>query len=645
MEKPRTRPLDKSLTWPLCILVCLLTLAAALAATGSSGDSNLQLTILHTNDLHSHDESYTEHSREIGGFSRIGHMIRLLKKEAPDHTLVIDAGDIFQGTPLFALYKGEVEVNMLNKMGYDIYTIGNHEFDEGPKNLAKQLGQAKFDVINCNMDLQQEPELAAVVKPYTVKTIDGQKIAFVGAVAPDLLQLSMGTGNVKMKATGQDWIQPVADQVHKLKDEGINKIILVTHCGVELDKQLGQQLPEVDAIIGGHSHTRLDKPIVIDHADGTTTTIVQTGCYGRTLGKLDLTFDPHGRVIDKDTHYRLINMTAKIQQDADLKAYVDEKMKPLLGLRRDVLSEAKGDFDNYFRNYPWDTALGDLITDAIFEEGRDYGVQIAFENRGGMRSRIDKGPVTEEKVQEILPFDNKVTFATVNGATLLAAVEHGLGTGLGGRFLDEHGLKIAYDPGKPAGNRLVFALVQESDGSWSPVKKESLYKIAINDFSFKGGEGYDFSKATNQKYTPDKISVALEHYLHKHKVITPSRPSRIVPVTGDLLTVEGKGSTRELTVKGAPPSATLVLLTGKGEGAQTVMEDFPVPLADPHICEPSARSDSSGAYTWHLPVSKLKAKKAGDNSKTWVCVVAQPKKTAKGSPKGRILISYPIELD
>ena len=218
-------------------------LAASLAATTSPSEGELKLTILHTNDLHSHDETFIEHGRQIGGMARIAHMIKLLKSKAPDHTLVIDAGDIFQGTPLFTRYQGEVEVNMLNRMGYDIYTIGNHEFDDGPKNLAKQLSVAKFDVISCNMDLSQEPELEKVVKPYTIKTIDGQKIAFVGAITPDLIQMSMGTGKVAIKSPGKDWINPIADEVHKLKAQGIDKIILVTHVGVAPRPAAGRGLP------------------------------------------------------------------------------------------------------------------------------------------------------------------------------------------------------------------------------------------------------------------------------------------------------------------------------------------------------------------------------------------------------------------
>ena len=147
-------------------------------------------------------------------------------------------------------------------------------------------------------------------------------------------------------------------------------------------------------------------------------------------------------------------------------------------------------------------------------------------------------------MQEILPFDNKVTFATIDGACLMKALQNAVGAGLGGKFLDEHGLKLAYDFDKPIGSRIVFALVEEPDGSLKPIDPHAQYKIVINNYSFGGGEGFDFSTATDKEITGDRIAVALDRYLHHHKVVTPQAPSRIVPVTADLLTVTGKGGER-----------------------------------------------------------------------------------------------------
>ncbi|RTL38785.1 MAG: bifunctional metallophosphatase/5'-nucleotidase [Candidatus Melainabacteria bacterium] len=613
------------------LLFMVFGLFMAVASLSARSDSEgLHLTILHTNDLHAHDESFEERQKSIGGFPRIGHMLRLFRAKDPKHTLTIDAGDIFQGTPLFTKYHGEVEVNMLNKMGYDIYTIGNHEFDDGPQNLASQLKQAKFDVINVNMDLTAEPELAAIVKPSVVKQIEGEKVAFIGGITADLNSVALNTGGVKIKSAGPNWVQPFIDEVDRLKAAGINKIVLVTHCGVESDKVLAQSIPEVDVIIGGHSHTRLDKPVIVEHSDGTTTTIVQTGCYGRAFGKLDLVFDKNGKVVPTGTGYRLINITDKIISDPDLKAYVDEKVEPLLGLRKEIVGEATGAFDNNFRSFPWDSALGDVITDSLVEEGKKYGIQIAFENRGGIRARIDKGPITAEKVEEMLPFDNKVVFATISGAVLLKAMEHSFAGPLGGSFFDEHGMKIAYDASRPKGDRIVYALVQDKNGDWKPVDPNAKYKIAVNDYSFKSGEGYDFSGAENIEYVPERISVAFRHYLDKHHEITPNLPDRIVPLTKDLAQVEKKQNGIYLVVKNAPPNSKLTVVEGTNRGVSTI-NGVVVPLSNPKILSAGLKTGTTGTQSIKL---------TGKSEKGWVCVFAKPVGAAK-----KALISYPLDVE
>ena len=281
-------------------------------------------------------------------------------------------------------------MTILKQLGYDLVAVGNHEFDDGPANLTKQLRTAKLTALCCNLDLTREPELAASIVPSVIKTINGQPVGFIGVITPDLEQIASNRGGIRLKATGTDWMKPVRDEVNRLKDRGLNKIILVTHCGIDCDKELAQALPDVDAIIGGHTHTRLDRAVVIDHPSGGCTIIVQTGCFGRALGKLDLCFDSSGHIIKDKTDYHLINITEKIFEEPDIKAYIDEKERPFVSLRREIAASAAGNFSNRFRNLPWDSALGDLICDALFEAGKDYGAEIAFENRGGIRVPLTK---------------------------------------------------------------------------------------------------------------------------------------------------------------------------------------------------------------------------------------------------------------
>jgi 5'-nucleotidase len=464
----------------------------------------------------------------IGGMPRIAHLIRQFRRQDPN-LLVIDAGDIFQGTPYFKFYHGQTEVEMLNQAGYDLYTIGNHEFDDGPSNLATQLKNAKFDILSCNIDASACPQLARLIRPAEVRTIKGQRVGFIGAITPDLEHVSLRTEAVKVIQADNDWTAPIRHEIEKMKAAGVNKIVLVTHTGIERDRELAQ-LPEVDAIIGGHSHTRLDEAVVVERQDGSHCIIVQTGCYGRALGKLDLAFTADGKVDLDNSHYRLINITDRIYQEKEIARYLRKKARPFLAMRRDVVAIAETDFDNAFKRYPGDSPLGDLITDALAEAAQPYGATVALHNRGGIRSRIDKGPITQEKVEELLPFENHLIVATVSGADLQRALENSVSGGLGAKFLDVHGLRFQWDPTKPPGQRVRDILVADNAGQLRPWRSDADYRVAINSYSFNGGEGYDFSHARDVVDTGKRLSIYFHDYLLKHKHVQAQSPARIVPL-------------------------------------------------------------------------------------------------------------------
>ncbi len=495
----------------------------------SAGLAKCDLIILHTNDIHAHDLPFMDRSKQVGGMAKIGQLISSIRKQH-NNVLVVDAGDFFQGTPLFQRYGGDVEIELLNKIGYDIVELGNHEFDRGAIYLAEHLKQAKFPVLACNINCASVPALLHLIKPAIIEEVHGQKIVFIGVITPDLEGKVISLNGVKIEAPGGDWMAPVGQVIKQYENEGINKIVLVSHCGVELDKQLAQAYPQIDLIIGGHSHTRLTAPVWIQHGDGTYTAIVQTGCYGRALGEIDLKFDQQGHLLKSDTKYHLINITANLLSDPQLEQYLNRQEEPLLAMQKEVDGYSDGTFENHFASMKYDSAIGDLICDALAESGTAYGVQISFQNRGGIRAKIEKGPVSEEKVQEVLPFDNKVVYATVSGDKLLSIIEHSLSGPLYGSFLDVHGLKIGYDSQHPPGKRIVYARVKDELGQWQPIKQQAFYKIAVNDYTFKGGEGYDFSQADKVIYLNKSTATALHDYLLSHKHIKPQYGGRIIPI-------------------------------------------------------------------------------------------------------------------
>ncbi len=517
------------------ILILTLSLNQACALSASHGQTNKQqkdfdLLILHTNDLHSHDLPFIEKGHLVGGLSKIAYLVSSIK-EKHNNVIVVDAGDFFQGTPLFQRYGGVVEIEALNEIGYDVVELGNHEFDKGAQYLANQLRQAKFPVLACNLDCTALPALANLVKSGLIKEINDEKIAFIGVITPDLEKKALGLEGVKIKAPAGDWMQPVKEEVEYYQQQGINKIIVVSHCGIESDQQLAEAIPVIDVIVGGHSHTTLKRPVWVEHADGNYTVIVQTGCYGRALGDLELHFDPLGHLVKPKTEYRLISINNNIKDDPKLESYLQQKEKPLQALAKNIIGYSDGNFWNHFANMPADSAIGNLICDALAETTANCGVQVTFQNRGGIRAKLEKGAISEEKIQEILPFDNKIVCATVSGDMLLSLLEYSFSGPHFGAFFDVHGLKIKYDPEGLPGKRILSILVQNEAGDELPLDRKSSYKIAVNDYNFKGGDGYDFSKATDVKYIDEKLSDSLSAYITRHKHVKPSFSHRIMPIS------------------------------------------------------------------------------------------------------------------
>ncbi len=586
----------------IAILFCANTSIGSpcAAAEDASRKADLQFTILHTNDLHAHDQSFSENGKLVGGMARVGHVIRELRAKDGD-TVTIDAGDVFQGTPLYNLKHGEVEVNLLNKIGYDIATIGNHEFDDGPNNLADQLEKAKYEVVCANLDFAAVPALAKIVKPSVVRVIDGKKVGFIGAMTPELFRGSITLGGVKAKKIIGFWTMPIADEVTRLQAEGINKIVVVSHCGVEFDQEMARNIPSIDVIVSGHSHTRLDSPIVMDHDDGSSTMIVQTGCYGRAVGELHVAFDADGRLLKDKSHEHLIDITAAIPEDSDLKAYVDEQSQSLKVLDKQVLGRALGTFSLSFNDYLWDSPIGDLVCDALSVEAHKFGATIVLQNRGGIRSQIEAGPITAKDAESVLPFDNTLVCATVSGADLLHALENGLSGYLGARFLEVSGIKFAYDRSKPPGEKIVFALAEDKDGSWQPIDPSSQYRIGINSYNFKSGEGHDFSKAKDVEFLEQRMSSLFETYLRDCKEIKPGKPTRIAALTS-AIKIETSSTNGKLSLRasGVEQNAGLTLLAGLGKSVECIDGSTPVPLLGAKVLRSNSIGGKDGGCEWSI---------------------------------------------
>ncbi|MFD2543798.1 bifunctional metallophosphatase/5'-nucleotidase [Lacinutrix gracilariae] len=276
----------------------LITLGGLGLQSFTSGSKTTKITILHTNDVHSHIDAFGPddgRNPNQGGVARRASLIQNIRNENPN-TLLLDAGDIFQGTPYFNYYGGELEFKLMSMLKYDAATIGNHDFDNGIDGLLAQLPHAKFDFLSANYDFSNTV-LDAFVKPFKTFTKDGIKIGVfgLGIELNGLVDKSMYKETVYL-----DPVETAQEMTRILKeDQKCDLVICLSHLGYHYknapskisDLSLAKATKNIDLIIGGHTHTFLPKPTVTKNSEGKNVLVNQVGCYGINLGKIDFYFD------------------------------------------------------------------------------------------------------------------------------------------------------------------------------------------------------------------------------------------------------------------------------------------------------------------------------------------------------------------
>ena len=261
-----------------------------------------KITILHTNDVHSHIDPFPKNdplNPSGGGVIARANLINLVKKDNP-HTLVLDAGDVFQGTPYFNFFGGELELKLMSKMGYNASTLGNHEFANGMEKLSKVLKHANFSFLNSNYTLKNTP-LENKIKSHEIFNINGIKIGVFG------LGIELEGLVEKKLYKGIKYLNPIEiskDISNDLKyNHNCDLIICLSHLGFSYSKDknimcdliLAKQTKNIDLIIGGHTHTFLDEPVKVKNLENKDVIINQVGCFGINLGKIDFYFSENNK--------------------------------------------------------------------------------------------------------------------------------------------------------------------------------------------------------------------------------------------------------------------------------------------------------------------------------------------------------------
>ena len=498
--------------------VRLLTSVAALALSAGTAMADYSLTILHTNDFHARFEPISKYdsgcSSEdnaegncFGGSARLVTAVEEARARA-GNSILVDGGDQFQGTLFYTYYKGKLAAEMMNKMGYDAMTVGNHEFDDGPEVLAGFMDAVDFPVLMSNADVSAEPLLADILMKSTTIEVGGEMIGLIGLTPEDTDELASPGDNI----TFSDPSEAVQGEVDKLTAEGVNKIVVLSHSGYGVDQTVAANTTGVDVIVGGHSNTYLSNSD--DGAEGPyptmvgDTAIVSAYAYGKFLGELNVTFDDDGNILEAAGEPLI--MDAAVAEDDATVARIAEAAAPLDEIRNKVVAEAAEEIVGA-RDVcrAMECSMGNLIADAMLERVADQGIEIAIANSGGIRASIDAGEVTMGEVLTVLPFQNTLSTFQVTGATFVEALENGVSQMEegAGRFPQVAGVTFTVDPSAEAGSRISDVMV-----GGAPIEAEKVYGVVSNNYVRNGGDGYAMFKGAMNAYDfgPDLADVTAE---------------------------------------------------------------------------------------------------------------------------------------
>lgn len=505
-----------------------------------------RIGIVHTSENHGRWQPGSVEGASQGGIARRATLFQKVRAEG-GNVLFLDSGDISQGTLFFSVYKHAEGREFYNLLGYDAVSPGNHEFDFGPEVFAENfVKDARFSIVLANVDMSGEPALTGKIPPFVVKTVGSERIGLFGMVTHNL---PPRVRTIRMK----DPVATAKEMVTALTAQGVNKIILISHRGYPEDIALASKVDGIDIIVSGHTLTllgdaeKLDKtlgkpvgpyPTVVKSPSGDPVLVVHAFVWGRTVGRLNVTFNEKGVVTAWDGGLILVDNS--FVEDPAVAARVAELARPVEALKKQVIGKSLIDLDGELqavRNR--ETNLGNLITDAMLAATAWDNTQIALTNGGAIRVSIKAGDVTIGQIFEALPFENRLVHFDLKGSDLLAALEHGVSRidlanpgRSSGRFLHVAGLRFTADLTKPVGQRIPKAEVGSTTAGFKPLDPNATYRVVADTFIFYGGSGFAMlERATNVLGGDVPMEEALFEYIRATSPISPRVEGRITLIT------------------------------------------------------------------------------------------------------------------
>ncbi|NPV05933.1 MAG: bifunctional metallophosphatase/5'-nucleotidase [Syntrophaceae bacterium] len=491
------------------VLAALLILLSS-SFPGAAAAETVDLTVLHINDFHGNllPKPGKEGRPATGGISRIAKMVAEEREQNPDGTLLLSAGDMFQGTPISNLFRGRPVIEAMNRMGLDAMTVGNHEFDWGMEAFHDLRQAAAFPFLSANI-VDGQGALLPGVKPYILVPRKGLKIAVIGITTPET-HYATKPGNLQgYRVIAVEKVLPAL--IGKVRQEGAGTVIVLSHLGLDEDREMASKVGGIDLIVGGHSHTEVKTPVVVG-----STIIVQAGYYGQHLGVLKISVDKASGKIVRHPARGILRKVRSGPADP-----VDEKVESIVRRYDSQIREEFGRIVGETRvdlaKRPFESNLGNLVTDAMREA---TGADAAIQNNGGIRTTVPRGKITLEQVYMLLPFDNNLMTLELTGSQVAEILEHNAKTE---GMLQVSGLRVVYDMAAPEGSRVKELFI---DGK--PAEHSKTYRVTTNDFLAAGGDRFGMFREGKNAVVGDNVRDAFLDYLKRHSPVSPRTEGRIV---------------------------------------------------------------------------------------------------------------------
>lgn len=492
--------------WTLLAFVMISILLTTGGAAAAENGDLIPLQILTVNDFHG---ALIESDKNPGA-AKLVQFLKEIKAKDPEGTLIIGAGDMFQGTPESNLLYGKTVVDVMNYSGFDAATLGNHEFDWGIDVLKHRIAQSNFAYLCANLLDKKSGKPVDFVKPYMVLERQGLNIAIIGIATPET---AFKTNPRAVSGYLFDEPAKILNAlVPEIKRKGIDVVVVVSHLDSWMDENgnirgdaaaIGYNVSGIDAIISGHSHQA-----VYGKVNGVP--IVQAKCNGRAVGKIELVYDRMTKRLSSSSA-GVVALPFDLAADSHTQSMLSQTQKEIEPIKNSVVGYTKHALI-HDRNELTETLLGQWVTDAM---RKTVGADIAFQNSGGLRTGIPAGKITMGKLYEVMPFDNTIFTVEMTGKQVLEVLDYGIMNEKIG-MVQYSGINVTYDAAKPKIERIVSVTIVNG----TPLCLEKTYKVVTNDFLAAGGDGFTmFMRGRNLNDTSIPLRTILMNVIRKQNVI------------------------------------------------------------------------------------------------------------------------------